>query len=71
MLDDQHMPPHGPPMLMFAGEYDPLAVQTCEHVPERAPYVTYRYIPGEGHFFTRRKDLLLPMLREFWATLPD
>jgi pimeloyl-ACP methyl ester carboxylesterase len=66
-MEHQHMPPQGPPMLMLAGEYDTLAVQTCAGVPARAPYARYRFVAGEGHFLTRKRDLLLPMLREFWA----
>jgi pimeloyl-ACP methyl ester carboxylesterase len=68
-MDHQHLPPTGPPLLMLAGEYDTLAVQTCEHAPERAPYVQYRFVAGEGHFLTRKKDVLLPILREFWAAI--
>ncbi len=68
-MEHQHLPPVGPPMLMLAGQYDTLAVQTCQNAPERAPYARYRFVPDEGHFLTRKKDVLLPILQEFWAGL--
>ena len=70
-MDDQHLPPSGPPMMFFAAEHDPLAVQTCHALPSRFPYARYTYIPGESHFVTRKPAAFLPLLRKFWSTLPD
>jgi pimeloyl-ACP methyl ester carboxylesterase len=70
-MDDQHLPPSGPTMMFFAAEHDPLAVQTCADLPSRFPYARYTYIPGESHFVTRKPAAFLPLLRQFWSTLPD
>ncbi len=71
LMDDQHLPPTGPPMMFFAAEHDPLAVQTCQDLPSRFPYARYTYIPGESHFVTRKPATFLPLLRAFWSTLPE
>lgn len=70
-MDDQHLPAAGPPMMFFAAEHDPLAVQTCADLPSKFPYARYTYIPGESHFVTRKAAKFLPLLRQFWSTLPD
>ncbi len=69
-MDDQHLPPSAPPTMFFAAEHDPQAVQTCQDLPSRFPYARYTYIPGESHFVTRKPATFLPLLREFWSTLP-
>lgn len=70
-MDDQHLPVSGPPTMFFGAEHDPLAVQTCQGLPAEFPYARYTYIPGESHFVTRKAAKFVPMLREFWATLPE
>jgi pimeloyl-ACP methyl ester carboxylesterase len=70
-MDDQHLPPSGPPTMFFAAEHDPLAVRTCEDLPSKFPYARYTYLAGESHFVTRKPATFIPLLREFWSTLPD
>lgn len=68
-MEHQHLPPTGPPMLFIATEHDPIAIQTCRNLPARFPYARYVEVAGESHFITRKRDKLLGILREFWATL--
>ena len=69
-MHDQYLPPSAPPMLLVATEHDPLAIQTCRDLPAKYPYARYRELAGESHFVTRKPATFLPILREFWATLP-
>jgi pimeloyl-ACP methyl ester carboxylesterase len=71
MMVDQYPPPDGPPTLFVATEHDPLAVQTCRDLPIAFPYIRYLEVPGESHFIARQPAKFVPILREFWATLPD
>jgi hypothetical protein len=34
-------------------------------------YARYVEVPGESHFITRKPAKFLPILRDFWSTLPD
>lgn len=68
-MQDGWFPPFGPPTLMTIAEHDPLTVQTCTGLDERFPYIRTRFIPGEGHLVVKKRDVFLPILRDFWATL--
>ena len=70
-MDDQHLPPAGPPMMFFAAEHDALSVQTCRDLPSKFPYARYTFIPSESHFVAAKLAKFLPLLRAFWSTLPD
>lgn len=71
LMDDQHLPPSGPPTLFVATEHDPLAVATCRDLPARFGYARYVEVAGESHFITRKPAVFLPILQEFWATLAE
>lgn len=71
MMVDQYPAAAGPPTLFVATEHDPLAIQTCRDLPAEFPYVRYVEVPGESHFIARYPAKMLPILRDFWATLPE
>jgi pimeloyl-ACP methyl ester carboxylesterase len=68
LMQDQCLPPQGPPTLFIAGEHDALGV-TCRDLPTRYPYVQYKELAGEGHFVNAKVDLFLGILRDWWASV--
>ncbi len=67
-MEDQQMPPGGPPTLLIAGEHDPLAVALCKDLPARCAYVRYRELAGARHLAGIEAGIL-DELRAFWRTL--
>lgn len=68
LMEDQQLPPSGPPVLLIAGEHDGLAVALCRDLPQRFAYVRFHQLDGRGHFAGVQRDVL-PVLREFWRSL--
>ncbi len=66
-MEDQQMPPGGPPTLLIAGEHDPLAVALCKDVPARCGYVRYRELAGARHLAGIDGEMV-EVLREFWGS---
>lgn len=69
-MEDQQMPPGGPPTLLIAGERDPLAVALCKDLPAGCAYVRYRELAGARHL-AGIEPAILDVLRAFWGTLGD
>ncbi|HEX5480317.1 MAG TPA: alpha/beta fold hydrolase [Dehalococcoidia bacterium] len=67
-LEDQTLPPAGPPTLFISAERDAMSVALSNDLPTAYPYVRYVQIANANHFIGIMPDIL-PTLRAFWRSL--
>ena len=67
-LEDQSLPPSGPPTLFISAERDAMSVALSKDLPVAHAYVRYIQIRNVNHFIGIMPDIL-PSLRDFWTSL--